>query len=315
MSKHADMRAQVSVVIPCYNAEDWIARTIASVQAQGDVVAQVIVVDDGSTDGSLDVLRPFEAAGAITLLTGPNKGGSHARNCGLRDVSSPYVMFLDADDEIKGDILKGSVVAARARQADIIFSQMEIRFVDGEPSTFKGPFGPPEQSERELFENWFDSDWLGCCSVIWRTDFVRSIGAWDETVTVGDDGDLVLRALLGGAVAARNEEGRGIYYRGNAGSVSLSGGVTALKLSLHIDQINRFCVTARQKGWGDNLTRNYAAIYFLGRKAFMAGHVDLGRHALSSLRDVGHRRHHGTRAHVALASLIGLERKVRWLGS
>lgn len=309
------MQAQVSVVIPCYNAEDWIARTIASVQAQGDVVGGIIVVDDGSTDSSLDVLRPFEAAGDITLITGPNKGGSHARNCGLAKVSTPYVMFLDSDDEITGDILKGSVLAAVARQADIVFSQMEIRFVDGRPSTFKGPFGPPQESERELFENWFDGNWLNPSAVIWRTAFVREVGAWDETVTVGDDGDLVLRALLGGAVAARNEEGRGIYYRGNEGSVSLSGGVTARKLSLHIEQINDFCTAARQKGWGDNLTRNYAAIYFLGRKAFMAGHADLGRHALDILRDVGHRKHHGTRAHVFLASLIGLERKVRWFGS
>ncbi len=314
MPESGDMTAQVSVVIPCYNAEGWVARTIRSVQAQGAVVAEIIVVDDGSSDGSLDVLRPLEADGTITLISGPNKGGCHARNRGLEAASAPYIMFLDADDEIKGMILAGSVVAAVAGSADIVFSMMEIRYPDGQ-ITWQGPVGPPEQSERDIFANWFDGDWIGCCSVVWRTDFVRRIGGWDETLRVGQDGDLVLRALLADARATRNKEGYGIYYRDNPGSVSMSGGVTRPKLQGQIDTIARLNTAAREKGWGADLGRNYAALYFLARKGFMNGHVDLGRRALGVLRDAGHRGHHGTRAHVVLASLIGLERKVRWFGS
>ncbi|MEO0369823.1 MAG: glycosyltransferase family A protein [Pseudomonadota bacterium] len=306
---------QVSVVIPCYNAAPWVARTLASVQAQGDVVAEIIVVDDGSTDASLDVLQPFAAAGDITLLTGPNGGGSHARNRGLAEVKAPYVMFLDADDEIDGDILRGSVQASRAQKADVVFSQMEIRFTDDTPSQLKGPLGGPDQTERQIFEDWFDGGWVNPSAVVWRTAFVRDIGGWNEAASVGDDGDLVLRAMLADAVAGRNEQGRGVYYRGNAGSVSLSGGVTGEKLSLHIEQIHEFCEAARAKGWGDNLTRNYAALYFLGRKAFRTGHPELGHRALAVLHDAGHRGHHGTKMHNLLAGVIGLERKVRWFGS
>jgi len=314
MMAETELSGQVSVVIPCYNAVDWIARTIASVQAQGAVVAQIIVVDDGSTDASLDVLRPLADAGKITLKTGPNKGGCHARNVGLAEVTAPYVMFLDADDEITGEILHGSAVAAQGARADIVFSPMEIRYPDRDPQR-RPPVGPPHQTEREVFANWFDGDWVSTCAVVWRTDFVRGIGGWDESLRVGQDGEIVLRALLRDAVVARNTEGCGIYYRGNPGSVSLSGGITRSKLQGQIDLVIRMNKAATEKGWGDMLSRNYAALYFLARKAFRAGFTDLGHRTLSILREAGHHRHHGTRVHVFISSLIGLERKVRWFGS
>lgn len=309
------MNAQIDVVIPCYNAEQWIVRTIKSVEAQGDVVAEIIVVDDGSTDGSLDVLRPLKDAGRITLITGPNKGGCHARNRGLEVATAPYVAFQDADDLYEGNILVGSVAAARTSGADLVFSRMEIRFLDGSPSDFQGPFGPPEETERQTFANWFDGNWVNPSAVLWRTAYLREIGGWDESLRVGQDGEVILRALLQGARLIRNDEGRGIYHRGIEGSVSMTGSVTKAKLAGHFKVMTDICKAARAKGWGDDLGRTYTALDFLARKAFMAGYVDLGRDVLAYLRAAGHRRHHGTRAHVALTSLIGLERKVRWFGS
>lgn len=308
------MAKQVSVIIPCYNAGPWIARTIRSVQSQGPVVSEIVVVDDGSTDDSLDVLRPLADAGEIVLITGPNKGGCHARNRGLEQAHGTYVAFIDADDLYEGPLLKGSVEVADQAIADLVFSRMEIRHLDGKPSEFKGPFGRPDQNEREVFANWFDGDWVNPSAVLWRTAFLREIGGWDESLHVGQDGEVVLRALLRDAKLVRNSRGTGIYHRGIEGSVSMTGGITHKKLAGHIDIISGMCEAARRKGWGSNLERNYAALYFLARKGFMAGHVDLGRRALSILHAAGHRRHHGTKAHVAMASLIGLERKVRWFG-
>ena len=306
----AHLAEQVDVVIPCYNAETWIARTIRSVQAQGHVVRRIIVVDDGSTDGSLAVLRPLAQADAITLLTGPNRGGCHARNRGLKQAEAPHVMFLDADDEISGPMLTGSVEAALNSGADVVFSAMEQRYPDG--TSLRKP--PPGQDAREIFETWFDSGWVGTCSVVWRSAFLRKLGGWDETRRVGQDGELVLRALLAGARAARNDKGVGVYHRGVEGSVSMGGGVSRDKLAGLIELISAMTEAARQKGWDDNLGHNHAALYFLARKGFMNGHADLGRRALAVLRAAGHRGHHGSRAHVAMASLIGLERKVRWFG-
>lgn len=303
---------QVTVVIPCYNAQDWVARAVASVATQGDVVQNIIVVNDGSTDGSLDVLRPLAEAGQITLLSGPNQGGCHARNCGLSAVSTPFVMFLDADDEITGPMLESAVQRAQETPADLIFSGMEIRYPN-DRKEWRDPMGPPEKSAADIFEGWFDGDWLSPCAVLWRTDFIREIGGWDETLTVGQDGELVMRALMKDARLARNDKGFGIYYRGLPGSVSMGGGVTPRKLNGMIDLIMQLNVAARDKGWGDRLERNHAAVYFLARKAFSVGHMDIGRRALALLHEADHHRHHGSRAHVVLAGLVGLERKQRWL--
>lgn len=310
-----DKTDQVSVVIPCYNAARFVSLAIASVQDQGDAVAEIIVVDDGSTDDSLAVLRRHEAAGEITLFTGSNKGGCHARNRGLAAVTAPYVVFLDADDLMEGPLLQGAVAAARGAVADLVFSEMEIRYTDGRASERKGPLGPPQQTPRQVFAGWLDGEWVNPSAVLWRADFLRKISGWDEDVRVGQDGEVVLRALFHDARVARNTQGFGVYHRGIEGSVSLSGGITPAKLGGHIEVMRKICAAARAKGWGDDLGRSYGALYFTARKSFMEGHVDLGRNALAFLHAEGHRAHHGTRAHVVMAALIGLERKVRWFGS
>ena len=68
----------VSILIPCYNAERWIAQAIESALAQTWSEKEIIVVDDGSTDRSLEVIRQFD--GRIRWETGPNRGGNVARN-------------------------------------------------------------------------------------------------------------------------------------------------------------------------------------------------------------------------------------------
>ena len=78
---------EISVVIPCYNTERWVARAIDSALAQEGVRVEVIVIDDGSTDGSLEVIRGYD--GRIRWETGPNRGVSAARNRGLALAAAP----------------------------------------------------------------------------------------------------------------------------------------------------------------------------------------------------------------------------------
>lgn len=88
---------RVSVVIPAYNAERFVAEAVASVLAQTVPVAELVVVDDGSTDATAAEARRAGAAHA-RILSGPNRGVSSARNRGLGEVSGEIVCFLDADD-------------------------------------------------------------------------------------------------------------------------------------------------------------------------------------------------------------------------
>src|SRR5689334_1842966 len=110
----------VTVVIPCHNASKWVARAIQSVLHQDCLNLQIVVVDDGSSDDSLDVLSRFGTN--IQLLTGPNHGACAARNRGLQVSTSKYILFLDADDYIDPGSLTAWVEAASDASADIVLA-------------------------------------------------------------------------------------------------------------------------------------------------------------------------------------------------
>ena len=105
---------EVSVVIPCYNAEEWIAECVASCFAQESAPSlEVVVVNDGSTDGSLEVLRALKAryGESLIVMTQPNAGPSAARNKGVRRSLGQTIVFQDADDLMPPTRVRDSVAA------------------------------------------------------------------------------------------------------------------------------------------------------------------------------------------------------------
>ena len=86
----------VSVIVPAYNAAPFLGEALDSVFAQGLPVLEVVVVDDGSTDGTAEVARRFGRG--VRVLTQPRSGSGQARNVGLAETTGELVAFLDADD-------------------------------------------------------------------------------------------------------------------------------------------------------------------------------------------------------------------------
>src|SRR5262245_18196033 len=93
---------KVSVLIPCYNAERYIGATLEYVFGQSWPVIEVIVVDDGSDDGSVSEVQKFRSAG-VMLVSQANRGASAARNRAYQISSGAFIQFLDADDIIQSD--------------------------------------------------------------------------------------------------------------------------------------------------------------------------------------------------------------------
>jgi glycosyltransferase involved in cell wall biosynthesis len=115
------MAPLVSVLIPCFNAERLIGEAIESALAQSGPAIEVIVVDDGSTDGSPDVIRRFD--GRIRWETGPNRGGGGARNRLLELASGEWLQYLDADDYLRPGKIAGQIAFARQHpDVDIVVS-------------------------------------------------------------------------------------------------------------------------------------------------------------------------------------------------
>ena len=93
---------KLSIIIPMYNTEKYISQCIESVLSIKGIENEVIVVNDGSTDGSLEILKKYEeSCSHIKVITQENQGASMARNRGIQECSGDYIYFLDSDDWIE----------------------------------------------------------------------------------------------------------------------------------------------------------------------------------------------------------------------
>lgn len=199
---------ELSIVIPSYRSEKTIRRTIDSVIAEGVSPENIIVVEDGVFDDTASVVA---ACHGVRLLTLEKNGGApHARNAGLEQVSTRYVMFLDADDYVENGLLRGLVDALDRENSDIAIGPWRY---DGEGRR-KGIERVPEKlSNDEWIRNWIWPVFFPPCSVVWNADSVRRIGAWDERLRTNDDGEIMIRAFLKGLTVSVTTVGNGIYWQ------------------------------------------------------------------------------------------------------
>src|ERR1700756_4939792 len=106
------MKPFVSILIPAYNAESWIADTIRSAIAQTWPYKEIIVVDDGSADGTLEVAQRF-AGKDVRVVTKENQGAAAARNHAFKLCQGDYIQWLDADDLLARDKIERQIAALR----------------------------------------------------------------------------------------------------------------------------------------------------------------------------------------------------------
>src|SRR4029077_6980980 len=108
----------VAVIIPFYNAAGTLPVEIQSALDQGGIALDIVLVDDGSTDGSLAIAQGFRSAARV--FTGPNRGVSAARNRGMGKTKSEWLIFLDSDDLLRPGTIAKRLQAAETREADVV---------------------------------------------------------------------------------------------------------------------------------------------------------------------------------------------------
>ena len=123
------MKALLSIIIPMYNSERYIVRCIESLRRL-KIRKEVIVVDDGSSDGSYDIARKFASNGEIKLFHQENKGVSEARNLGLDRCSGDVVVFVDSDDFIIGEGFQSMYNNFTLSKAEMVMGGVKIKFAD-----------------------------------------------------------------------------------------------------------------------------------------------------------------------------------------
>lgn len=119
----------VSVIIPCYNLQDFIVDCIISVEEQTYKNFEIIVIDDGSKDESAKRIKEYIAKSGVSnirLFCKKNGGASSARNEGIRRAEGKYVSFIDGDDFVDADYLMNRVEAIRNNNADMCVGGLRV---------------------------------------------------------------------------------------------------------------------------------------------------------------------------------------------
>lgn len=122
------MQPKVSIVVPCYNAAEFIAETLSSVFQQSYTDYEIIVVDDGSTDKSADIIKQITHP-ALQYQRQENSGVSSARNKGLEKARGEYILFLDADDLLETDFLKTRIEVLE-KNKNLVFACSKAVLID-----------------------------------------------------------------------------------------------------------------------------------------------------------------------------------------
>lgn len=192
----------VSICIPAHNAERWVRAAVESALAQTWPLCEVIVVDDGSTDGTPEILAAF--GDRIRLLPQEESSGSNpSRNRAWREARGQWLLFLDADDyllpgKVEQQLHEGRLLTGvdRSPMAALIGPVLEEVWRDGEA-------GPPElctwRPELDFAEQWLRWTLPQTSGVLWNKEAFASLGGWNEDQPSCQEYECYLRLLQSGA--------------------------------------------------------------------------------------------------------------------
>lgn len=180
---------KLSVIVPVYNAEKTLGRCLKSVLGSDMVELEVLCVNDGSTDGSAELLEEWkEKDDRITLIHQTNHGVSIARNAALREARGVYTVFVDADDEVTPAYFSNLVQAAEAHDAELVVCGYGYKADDGRGSVkTKAPhprvISSPTPAQADELP-------VGVCAHLYKTEVLRKNGkivGFPPAVRYGED--------------------------------------------------------------------------------------------------------------------------------
>jgi glycosyltransferase involved in cell wall biosynthesis len=219
------MKPLVSILIPAYNAQEYIADALRSALAQTWSRKEIIVVDDGSRDRTLDVARQFQS-NCLTIVAQDNQGAAAARNKALSLSQGDYIQYLDADDVLAPDKI--------TRQIESIDESATSRtLVSCSWGAFFHRYYEPKFIPTPLWTNLSPLEWMirkmelgvwmvpGCWLV--SRELTEAAGLWDTSLQYDDDGEYFCRVLLASDSVRFVPEAKVYYRKSGSGSLGYIG--------------------------------------------------------------------------------------------
>ncbi len=193
------MARLVSVIIPSFNARPWICEAVDSALAQSHSPVQVLVVDDGSNDDSLAVVRSRYGDRVLVVAT-EHRGLAAARNTGLRRAGGEFVQFLDADDCLDAEKIRLQMeVLAASQDCALVHADFDT-FHDGRPGVRHSSPDAYRRKSRETDAWWalLSGNFIPVLTPLVRRAAITEVGGFDETLQACEDYDLWLRMAARG---------------------------------------------------------------------------------------------------------------------
>jgi glycosyltransferase involved in cell wall biosynthesis len=183
----------VSVILPAYNSAEYIAETIESVLNQSFADFELIVIDDGSTDGQADEILPFcERDQRVRYIYQTNKGVSSARNTGFNHSSGKFIAFLDADDIWLPNNLEAKMPKFDEEDVGLVHSDAGLIDQNSKEITGKVMTGM-EGNLLDIILEWQSMVVPGPSSILVRRKVLHTIGLFDTRLSTSADYDLFIR--------------------------------------------------------------------------------------------------------------------------
>jgi glycosyltransferase involved in cell wall biosynthesis len=252
----------VSILVPAHNAEETIDAAVRSALAQTWPRKEVIVVDDGSRDRTVEIVERFGSK--VRLVSTKNKGAASARNQAFRLCSGDYIQWLDADDLLAADKIERQIQSVQ--QSD---SRRLLLSTSWAPFYYRNRFARFVQNS--LCQDLSATDWLirklsenlHMQTGTWLTsrDLAEAAGPWDTRLLSDDDGEYFCRVLLA-SEGTRFTQGTGVFYRvtpsnrlSHIGQSDPKKDAMLLSMKLHIrylrsledsERVSKACVTYLQ---------------------------------------------------------------------
>ncbi|HTE24068.1 glycosyltransferase family 2 protein [Flavitalea sp.] len=217
------MKEKISVIIPCYNRSTLIGETLENMLSQSLPPYEVIVVDDGSTDGSANIIANFGSR--VKLIRQDNQGPGVARNTGFKAATGDFIQFMDSDDLASKQKLEIQLRALEASDADFAYcpwvrcniENNKIKFLDHVLQTRAVP------GKNTMLE-WYLSGWsLVFQNCLFKRSLIVDTGGYRSDLMPSEDSEYFVRILLSGAKPVHTPECLIFYREHNINKITASG--------------------------------------------------------------------------------------------
>jgi glycosyltransferase involved in cell wall biosynthesis len=194
----------VSVVVPAFNAEQWIADSLKSVLNQSHTLLEIIVVDDGSTDQTSLFAERTLTGGTVPyqIIRQGNQGAACARNRGWQAAKGEWIQFLDADDLLEPTKIKLQVASATKDNSDVIYSDWQKLIFDGKTWT-TGDVRSPIIKADALADIISDRNFLQLGSLLIKKSVLKRVQGFDTKCEPIEDVGLCIKIAIAGGIFLR----------------------------------------------------------------------------------------------------------------